>query len=200
MPGEINLRTDLDTTLAELNKLSGLTSVAADLNKLLSGIYTKAEVDAAIHSAAMLAATPLAAGIEIQVGDKQYVSAYNETGSATVVGEVVILDYANDYGVKAIVVATKTFPVRIAIARAIMADHVLAWFQVGGEAEAGVEGTDDVAAGDFLEVLNTELAFKKDGAARTTNSGAVAVDVQAADSIVVVTVRLINEQHLIAAT
>ena len=200
MGGPINLRTDGVVIEAELNKLSGLTAVAADLNKLLSGIYTKAELDAAIHSVAMLAAAPAAAGIEIQVGDKQYISAYNETGSATVVGEVAILDYANTYGVKAIVVATKAFPVKTAISLAIAADHVLGWYQVGGEAEAGVEGTAAVTAGDFLEVLNTELAFKKDGAARTTNSAAVAVDAQAAGSIVVVTVRLINEQHLIAAT
>ena len=105
MPGEINLRTDLDTTLAELNKLSGLTSLAAELNLLDGAIYTAAELKAAVHSAALLAATPLAAGIEIQVGAKRYISAYNETGTATVIGEVVVIAYAEAYTTKAVVTA-----------------------------------------------------------------------------------------------
>ena len=201
MPGEINLRTDLDTTLAELNKLSGLTSVAAELNLLDGANYTAAELNAAVHSAALLTATPEAAGIEIQIGANRYISAYNETGSAiAAAGEVVTIAYGNTYPTKAIVVATSSVLVRTGVSMAaIAAVHLLGWFQIAGTAEAGVEGTDNVAAGDFLEVLNTELAFKKDGAARTAHSAAVAIDVQEAGSVVVVTVRLIPEQHDIAA-
>jgi len=176
-----------------------ITSTPAELNLLDGAIYTAAELNAAVHSAALLAAAPAAAGIKIQIGNKRYVSAYNETGTATVIGEVVIIDYANDYAVKAIVAATKTFPVTTAISLAIAAAHALDWYQYAGEAEALVDGdTVDVAVGDFLEICNTALAFVKDGSARTTLSAAVAVDANATTSALK-TVILIPEQHTMAA-
>jgi len=173
-----------------------ITATPVELNLLDGAIYTAAELNAAAHSAALLAATPASAGIEIQVGTKKYVSAYNETASdIAAAGEVVVLAYSDDYGTEVNAVATSGFAVRTAVSLAAVTEHVLAWFQYDGVAEAGVEGTDNVAAGDYLEVFDGELAFKKDGAARTQYSAAVAIDVQEADSVVVVTVLLIPEQH-----
>jgi len=142
---------------------------------------------------------PTIAGQTIEIAGKQYTAVY--LSGAVTLGDVVSLIYSGTAGqeVKTGTPATTAFPTRTGV---ILADHAgsaLAWVQTGGLAEAGVEGTTDVAAGDFLEVLNTESAFKKDGAARSTNSGAVAVDAQTADSVVVVTVMLIDEGHQIAA-
>lgn len=148
----------------------------------------------------ILDAPPPAAGIEVEEDGKRYVSAYNETGSASAKGEVATIAYSNDYGTEVIAAATTTFPVRTAVGVKAYAQHELGWWQIAGEAEALVEGTTDVAAGDFLEVLNTETAFKKDGASRTTVSGAVAIDAQATNSAVLSTVRLIPEQHTIAGS
>ena len=180
--------------------LEDVTANKDELNLLDGAVYTADELNAAIHSAALLAAAPEAAGIEIQVGDKKYISAYNETGSAiTAQGEVVTVAYSNDKGTEVNAVVTTAFLVRTAVSLDAVDEHALAWFKIGGEAEAGVEGTTDVAAGNFLEVLNGELAFKRDGdgSARTAESAAVAIDAQAANSVVVVTVRLLPEQHLI---
>jgi len=188
MSGVINFRTDANVSLEELNKLEGLTAVATEINDLIDGRN--------------ISETPPAAGIEFTDKDgNTYISAYNETGGdISAAGTVVTLGYSNDYGVEAIAVATTSFPVRTAVSLGAVSEHDLAWFQVGGEAEAGVEGTSDVAAGDFLEVLNGESAFKKDGSSRTTVSAAVAVDAQSENEVVVVTVRLINEQHTIAGS
>jgi len=184
MTGVINLRTDFNGDLD-------------DLQKIANGIYTKAELDAAIHSAAMLAAVPLAAGIEIQIGGKRYISAYNETGTATVVGEVVVIAYAEAYTTKAVVTAKSAVLARTAVSLAIAADHVLGWYQYAGEAEALVDGdTTDVSAGDFLKIYDTDTAFIQDGAARTAHSAAVAIDANASTAALK-TVMLIPEQHTI---
>lgn len=170
------------------------------LNMLKDGKWTKAEIEAAIHNAAMLLSTPSKAGIEIQIGDKQYFSAYNETAGSSVVGRPVTRDYSNDYGTEVIAPATTNFPVTTAVTLNAVAEHALTWWQKAGDAEAFVDGDSvDVAAGDFLEVLNTGTAFVKDGAARTTVSGAVAIDANTA-AAALKTVRLIPEPHTIAGS
>jgi hypothetical protein len=144
-----------------------------------------------------LANTPSAGGMELQVGAKQYFSAYH---AGATVGKVYVFDYTQTTGqeVTAITPATETTARRSGIATATTAG--LTWYQVGGLAEAFVEGTTDVAAGDYLEVLNTELDWKKDASAIDVTSGAVAIDAQAADSAVLSTVFLINKIHTVAAT
>lgn len=143
---------------------------------------------------------PTVAGQMMEIAGKQYLAVYL-AGTETA-GDVIQVNYQDTAGQEVVAgtPATTAFATKTAVVIATPGGAGLAWVQVGGLAEAGVEGTTDVAAGDFLEVLNTESAFKKDGASRTANSGAVAVDAQAADSVVVVTVMLINESHVIAAT
>lgn len=73
--------------------------------------------------------------------------------------------------------------------------------QTKGYAEANVEGTTDVTADDFLEVLATEDAFKLDHATtRSVNSVAVAVDAIADAGPTVVSVYLIGERAIVAAS
>jgi hypothetical protein len=73
--------------------------------------------------------------------------------------------------------------------------------QTKGYAEASVEGTTDVTADDFLEVLATEAAFKLDHATvRSVNSFAVAVDAIADAGPTVVSVYLIGERAIVAAS
>lgn len=137
-------------------------------------------------------------GSEYSEGGKQFVVC--KSHDALAVGDVVVVAY-NASGPVTAAAATSTFPVRtgVVIDEASAAGEQIV-VQVGGLCEAYVEGTTDVAAGDFLEVLNAENEFKKDGASRTTVSAAVAVDAQATDGNVLSTVYLIPEQHTIAAS
>lgn len=141
-------------------------------------------------------------GVFYQEEGKTYISAHNGTGAALVPGKVYVLTYGSVEKREVAVgnPATSTFAVMTGVAVAATPNGEIGWIQVGGICEAYVEGTTDVAAGDFLEVLNGENDFKKDGTARSTVSAAVAVDAQATDSAVLVTVNLINEQHTIAAS
>lgn len=154
---------------------------------------------------ASLAVAPTVPGEEIVIigSDNQrkvFKALYNETAAARTKGQVATIDYSNDYRFECIAPVSTAFPVRTCTFIKDTALHELAWMQTEGEAEASVEGTtNDVAAGDFLQVINAEFVFRKDGAARTDASGAVAIDAQAADSAVVVTVNLIGEQHIISA-
>lgn len=183
-------------------KVVDITATAAEINQVCDGNLADA-AELSNLKGVDLAKTPTACGLKLQTADgKQYISAYNGTGGALTAGKVYVLAYDNAAGqeVQIAAPATSAFPVMTCVAVAATANGAIGWFQVGGLCESHVEGTTDVAAGDFLEVLNGENDWKKDGAARTTVSGAVAVDAQAADSAVKVTVMLINEQHTIAAS
>lgn len=132
---------------------------------------------------------------------KEYIAVYNETGAARERGDVATLAYSNDYGTEAIAVATTTFPVCTVVFLDAVPANGLAWVQIAGEcAEAKVDGTTNVAAGDFLEVINGGTAFIKDGTARTTVSAAVACEAVTADAATLAKVVLIPEQHTIAAS
>jgi len=132
-------------------------------------------------------------------GEKAFVCAYY-AGSSLAAGQPVTLSYGGAYPVAIIEAATTAFAVKTGVATKAMTAAGYLWVQVEGLCEALVDGTTDVAAEDYLEVINSGTAFIKDGAARTTVSGAVAVDAQATDSAVKVTVYLIPEQHTIAAS
>ena len=133
------------------------------------------------------------------------ITLFNDQASAIALGDVVVVGYdpdgSNGYtqGMQALAAATSSFVVFTAVALEAVAVDVIGYFQITGVVDAFVEGTTDVAKGDFLEVLNGENEWKKDGAARTTVSGAVALAVQAADSNVLTSVLLIGESHTIAA-
>lgn len=148
----------------------------------------------------ILNATPDAAGIEIEIDGKRYISGYNVVGSAVSIGQPVTIAYDNTYGTKVIANATTTFAVKTAVAVNATASLALDWWQVSGEAEALVDGdSSDVAAGNYLEVLNGGSAFVYDDTSRTTVSAACAVDANTG-AAALKTVTLIEEQHTIAGS
>jgi len=183
--------------------MSNLNERFATLN-IEDVLATAAEINEAIPASALLAATPTAVNIEIKIGGKKYISAYNGSGGNLAIGQPVLLQVSNTAGaeLQAITSATTAFPVRTGVVYgAISATTELLWVQTEGVAEALVHDSGgDVAAADFLEVIATGTAFVKDGAARTANSGAIAVDAQTLTANTLVTVVLIGEQHIIAGS
>ena len=132
---------------------------------------------------------------------------YNATGSAIVKGEVVLMGYDDTSGreASAIVAATMAYGVRTAIAMEAIADGAIGRFQISGLAEALVDDTGTLAAGRFLEVLNTGTYLVDDGTTtrNTTSVGVLKDAVTAAEgggSAVLKTVMLIPEAHTIAAS
>jgi hypothetical protein len=122
-------------------------------------------------------------------GVNEFVTAYS--GATLTVGQVVAL-IAGVNGVTTAAVATLAAPGHVIGVVCSAADSAGHWVKVQtkGFAEANVEGTTDVTAGDYLGVLNGESAFKKVGTAKTVNTSAVAIDAQTANSVVVVSVYL----------
>lgn len=72
--------------------------------------------------------------------------------------------------------------------------------QTKGHAFVLVEGTTDVAKDDYLELLNTEKSAKKDAAARSVNSFAIACAAQASNSAVLTEVELLGATQICAAS
>lgn len=143
-------------------------------------------------------------GIEFNIPDKQGtgITAYNNTGAAIAAGDVLLLTDGYQAGKEKLagVPATNAVYQWVVVALDAIADAAIGRFQKSGYCEAYVEGTTDVAAGDFLEVLNNNNEFKKDGAARTVYSVARAVDAQATNSNVKVTVWLLGDRVNIAGS
>ena len=134
------------------------------------------------------------------------ITLFNDQAGALAIGTVVQVIYDPDgtngltQGMQAGAPASTAWVTFTAIALESVGVDAIGYFQIAGVCDALVEGTTDVAAGDFLEVLNTEVSFKKDGTSRTANSAAVALAAQAADSAVLTSVLLIGEAHVIAAS
>jgi len=144
-------------------------------------------------------------GIKFDIPEKdgEGITAYNATGNAVALGDVLVLTYGYTAGteVNVTIPATNTSLYQyIVVALEAVSDAAIGRFQMSGYCEAFVEGTTDVAAGDFLEVLNANNEFKKDGTSRTVNSVARAVEAQAENENVLVTVFLLGERVNIAAS
>jgi hypothetical protein len=118
-------------------------------------------------------------------------------------GEVLMIAYDGDEETnpKAVAVATTAFPVRLAVATEDQGSTAgFQWCVTEGECQALVDGTTDVAKDDFLEVINADDSFTKDGTARTTVSGAIARVAVTANANTLADVYVIGEQHTIAAS
>lgn len=83
--------------------------------------------------------------------------------------------------------------------KAVAAGEV-AQILVGGKGGLLVDGTTDVAAGDYLEVLNTGTAAVKDGTTRSVNCIAMALEAQTANSAVLIDVQFIGIPVQVAAS
>ena len=124
--------------------------------------------------------------------------------SAIAVGDVVEVGYDPDgnngilEGMQALTPATRTFPVVTAVCIKACPVDTVGYFQLSGVVNAYVEGTADVAKGDYLEVLNATNEYILDGTARTTVSSAMALAVSVDAGNNLISVYKIGEQHTIA--
>lgn len=140
--------------------------------------------------------TDYAQGTRVVEGVNEYVTA--KAHGTLAVGDVVVISYDED-GPETAAAATSTVYQQVGVVCTAATVGLEVLLQTRGFAEAYVEGTTDVAAGDFLEVLNGENELKKDGT-RSANSVAVAVDAQAENKNVLSTVFMLGERALIAAS
>ena len=140
-------------------------------------------------------------GIEFNIPPNgKGISLHNNTGSAVVIGEVVIINYEQVAGeeINAIAAATTTFVVRTAVAMEAIADGDIGYFQVEGLFETLVDGTADVASGNSLELVSGDIAFTYEVSARSQYGAAVAIDAITSATPALKTVFLTGEQHLLA--
>ena len=134
------------------------------------------------------------------------ISLFNDQASAIAVGDIVVVGYDPDgtngrlQGMQAHAPATSAFNVYTAVCIKACAVDAVGYFQLSGVVSAFVDGTADVVAGDFLEVLNGTNEFIKDATSRSALSSAIALASQATDSNVAIDVYKIGEGHTISAT
>lgn len=141
------------------------------------------------------------AGQETVQGKTKFQFLYVPAG--TVKGEVLVktITGVNATNPSAVAAATSTF--RKVVVVATVAQGATAGFQwcaVEGECDALVNGTADVAVGNFLEVINGNDGFSRDGTSRTAVSAAVAMEGQTINVDVLSRVSLIGEGNTIAAS
>ena len=139
-------------------------------------------------------------------GNGQGISLFNDQASVIALGDVVLIGYDPDgtngllQGMQALAPATSTFVVYTAIAMESVAVDDVGYFQISGVCQAFIDGTADVVAGDFLEVLNGTNELIKAGTSRTLGSSAIALEAQATDSNVLKSIYKFGEAHTIEAT
>lgn len=136
------------------------------------------------------------------VGTGEYreeVFLYNNTGGATVVGQCGLLEYTGlgTTNPQIVALAAKTaIYYHLVVAMEAVAAAGGVWCAVQGPADILVEGTTDVAVGDFLKAVagTSTTALIKDGTTKTEDSYAIAHAAQAANSAVLTKCYLIGEK------
>ena len=175
------------------------TNVGTGLKYVSTGT-TSADWELLISSES-LANTPTVAGATLAFGGKQYIAAYHLLSVAATPYQINYTDTAGqEY--TAVAPATLAFPQRIAVP--VVGGTVgLQWFQIGGLISALVDGTADVASGDFVRVINAGTAFIVSGGTATVQAiddSAMAQAAQATDSAVAISVLLLNNWVTVAAS
>lgn len=136
----------------------------------------------------------------VETGElREEIYLYNATAAAIVVGQCVLIEYTGLPGTnpQAIALAAKTaIYYHLAVALEAIADLGKGWFAITGPVDALVEGTTDVAIGDFLKVTagTSSTGLIKDGTTKTEDSYAIAHAAQAANSNVLTKVWLIGDE------
>lgn len=104
---------------------------------------------------------------------------YNNTGAATVVGDVYMVTFSATLAQSPqVIVCATTTPLRnLVVAVEVVAAGAYGWFAVAGPVNASLEATTDIVAGNFLKLTaaTSALAFIQDGSSETTSSHAIAV-------------------------
>jgi hypothetical protein len=133
-------------------------------------------------------------GIEVRL--------YNATGGALTKNAVYMLNYSGNPATSPQVIACATStPTRfLVVAKEAVATASWGWFCVAGWTDALVDGTTDVAVGDFLKLTSgtSATAFIKDGTTITTSSHAIAGAASTADSANTTLIELFGEKAIVA--
>lgn len=90
--------------------------------------------------------------------------------------------------------ATSSVQKYYVVSSAATADASYDWFTLWGYCTLGLEGTSDISAGDWLKAVNAQVYAVVDGAAQTAASIGLALEAQAANSVVEKTVFLYGER------
>jgi len=109
-------------------------------------------------------------GIELVIGNKEYISAY--THGALTYGYPYMIDYGTTKGQEFVTAApadTGTLFLRVVVPYRDEAAGVLAWLQTRGPCKAFANGATDIVAGDYLKVAAAADNFVKDHATRTAD-------------------------------
>ncbi len=113
---------------------------------------------------------------------------FNDTGGATIKNAVYMVGFDGDLtqNPKIETCAAVTVDRQLVVATEAYADQTWGWYVFAGVYDVMVEGTTDVAVGDYLKlVAATDAdALIKDGTSRTADSVAIACAAQAANSAV----------------
>jgi len=115
---------------------------------------------------------PEHAGLKLKIGPKVFLAVY--THAALTKGQPYQITYGTTSGQELVSVAPATTTIfhYIGVPWRSESKGVLAWLQIKGPCDALVNGTTDVVAGDYLEVLNGGTYFVKDHATRTAKGAA----------------------------
>jgi len=128
-----------------------------------------------------LTSTPMSCGIEKFLNGKRYISGYS--ADAIALGDVQHLSRTATSGQEVTAVDGATNAIaeqQIGVCVKALTAAGITWFQVAGLCEAFVDGDSvDVAAGDFLQLINGDDDFVQD-AVESVSSSAIAVDANAA--------------------
>lgn len=120
----------------------------------------------------------------------QVAKVYNGTGSALVANRPYLVTYAGSSvtveNPRVTALAAVAGPYQVVIAEEAIPNGEWGWVCFQGYHDCGVEGTTDVAAGDFLKVAagTSTSGLVKDGTSRTVESVAIACAAQASNAVV----------------
>ncbi len=119
---------------------------------------------------------PRYCGLRLRVGKRTYIAAYAHGILPKGQPYMLTYSYVSGQEVKTAAPATGAWPIEVVVPIQIEFIGKIAWFQIGGEAEVLMDGTSNIAAGDFLSVTTGETAFTYEGTSMAKDSKAVAVD------------------------
>lgn len=127
---------------------------------------------------------------------------YNNTGGVLTLNAVYMLNYSGNPATSPQVIAAATStPTRmLVIAKEAVAIASWGWFAYAGWTDALVDGTTDVAIGDFLKLTSgtSATAFIKDGTTITAASHAIAGAASTLDSANTTLIELLGEKATVA--
>lgn len=123
---------------------------------------------------------------------------YNATGGVLVLNAVYMVNYSGNPATSPqVIAAAASTPTReLVVAKEAVAIASWGWFCFSGWTDALVEGTTDVAIGDFLKFASatSTTAFIKDGTTITASSHAIAGAAQTANSEVATLIELLGDR------